>query len=288
MGRSGTSAITRVLSFCGGSLPKRLLGANEGNPTGHWEPLDALKLNETFLRRQGSNWYDPRLPGLTHGNVDSPDGQAFVSQIATFLQDYVNEPLLLIKEPRITALTEFWFSAARRVGFRIAAVIAVRHPAEVAASLATRDGVPIELSDTLWLKYNLLAEQCTRELPRIFVEYPNLLADWKREISRISRALAIDLTSTRDQEIAAFLSPDLRRQRASTSAEDLRAGTPIVRVYRALSMAARDATISRTEIHSLVSAHMRSIEAETAVEQFRKRFLPATFQAAAATADPGR
>ncbi len=32
MGRSGTSALTRVLSLCGGTLPAKLVGANAGNP----------------------------------------------------------------------------------------------------------------------------------------------------------------------------------------------------------------------------------------------------------------
>ena len=38
MARSGTSALARVLSFCGASLPGQLLGPNDRNQTGHWEP----------------------------------------------------------------------------------------------------------------------------------------------------------------------------------------------------------------------------------------------------------
>ena len=87
MGRSGTSAITRVLSLCGGSLPSRLLGANEGNPTGHWEPLDGLNLNEAFLRRFGSNWYDPRLDERSGFALDSSEGRVFVNRIAMFLEE---------------------------------------------------------------------------------------------------------------------------------------------------------------------------------------------------------
>ena len=49
MGRSGTSAIARVLALCGASLPQSLLGPNEGNPRGYWEPLEALHINEEFL-----------------------------------------------------------------------------------------------------------------------------------------------------------------------------------------------------------------------------------------------
>jgi hypothetical protein len=287
MGRSGTSAITRVLSFCGCALPKHLLGANEGNPTGHWEPLLALTLNETFLGRYGSNWYDPRWPMAWETVVDSAERQAFIDEIAIFLERYIDEPSLVIKEPRITALTEFWFAAARRVGFEIAAVVAVRHPAEVAASLAARDGVPTELSDTLWLKYNLLAEQRSREIPRVFVEYPNLLTDWKREVDRIGKILAFDLSSTQDVEIDAFLSPNLRRQRASLETEALSGPTRAQRVYAMLSAASRDEAFSGAEMKNLIAAHMASDEARTAVEQFARRFGPPATSLAEGTASDG-
>jgi len=87
----------------------------------------------------------------------------------------------VIKDPRITVLSGVWFEATRLAGFDIAAVIAVRHPQEVIASLAARSGASPELSSALWLKYNLLAERHTRALPRLFVEYPNLLDNWRRE-----------------------------------------------------------------------------------------------------------
>jgi len=274
MGRSGTSAITRVLSFCGGVLPKRLLSPNEGNPTGYWEPIDGLELNEAFLERHGSNWYDPRPALPEPATIDSPDGRAFVDEIAAFLERYANEPLFVIKEPRITALTDFWFTAARRSGFPITVVVAVRHPAEVAASLAARDGVPIELANTLWLKYNGLAEQRSRGVPRVFVEYSNLLSDWRKEVNRVGRALSIDLSPVRDREIEGFLSPDLRHQRAALNAQESEAATPIQRVYAMLSMASRDVKLSESAVENLVSVHMSSSEAQTAAEQFARGFSP--------------
>jgi hypothetical protein len=273
MGRSGTSAVTRVLSLCGAALPDRLLPPNYGNPTGYWEPQDGLNLNEAFLQRHGSNWYDPRLHGFDEV-VDSPDGQEFVDRIAATLGEQLGNPVSIIKEPRITALTPFWFAAAARLKFRIGVVIAVRHPAEVAGSLAARDGVPIELSNSLWLKYNLLAEQRSRELPRVFVEYPNLLSDWKREVNRVNSALAVDLSSKREEEVTAFLSPDLRRQRAPVDNGDSVSPPAVVRAYSLLSKAARDAAFSASELESLMAGHMRSSEARTAVEQFTQRFQP--------------
>jgi hypothetical protein len=273
MGRSGTSAITRVLSLCGAALPEPLLYPNEGNPAGYWEPADGLKLNDAFLERHGSNWYDPRLALPEPTAIDSPEGRAFVDSIAAFLDRYVTEPLLVVKEPRITALTDFWFSAARRQGFSIAVVVAVRHPAEVAASLAARDGVPIELANTLWLKYNGLAEMCTRDIPRVFVEYSNLLTDWTKEVDRIARALRIDLSPRKDREIDAFLSEDLRHTRAETDDRDPKR-TEVERVYAMLSVAARDASFSGIDVQNRVATHMSSGEALQAVQQFADRFSP--------------
>ena len=59
--RSGTSALTRVLSLCGGALPAKLLGAMPDNPLGHWEPRQVNVLNEGILRRLGSSAFDPSL-----------------------------------------------------------------------------------------------------------------------------------------------------------------------------------------------------------------------------------
>jgi hypothetical protein len=273
MGRSGTSALTRVLSLCGASLPERLVAPNHANPTGYWEPQDGLNLNEAFLQRHGSNWYDPRLHRFDEV-VDSPDGQEFVDRIAGTLAERLRDPVSIIKEPRITALTAFWFAAAALLEFRVGVVIAVRRPAEVAASLAARDGMPIELSNTLWLKYSLLAEQRSRELPRVVVEYPNLLSDWKREVDRVGRALAVDLSARRDEDVAAFLSPALWRQRAPVDNADSVSPPAIVRAYALLSQAGRDAAFSGSELESLVAGHMGSSEARAAVEQFTQRFEP--------------
>jgi hypothetical protein len=230
-------------------------------------------LNEAFLRRFGSNWYDPRLYERSELALGSSEGRTFVDQIAMFLEEQPSEPPLLIKEPRITALTAFWFPAARRVGLQIAAVVAVRHPAEVAGSLAARDGVPPELSNTLWAKYNWLAERRSREIPRVFVGYPNLLADWRREVERVARSLAMDLSATKDAEIEAFLCPDLRRQRADNALDD--PSTSIERVHTMLSRACRDEEFSKDEFEHLIAAHMRSDEAGRAIEQFAEQFSPA-------------
>ncbi len=171
MGRSGTSALARVLSLCGASLPGQLLGPNDGNPKGHWEPVEALKLNDEFLFVNGSTYHDPSLRLQETLVVDESHKAAFIERIAAFLNSCPQDRPVVLKKPRIVGLSDFWFEAARRCRFDIKVVIPVRHPGEVAGSLAKRDQASFELSNALWLKYNLLAERRSREWPRVFVEY---------------------------------------------------------------------------------------------------------------------
>lgn len=81
MGRSGSSALTRVLSLCGGGLPDELVGATEHNPLGHWEPQRALTINDVFLARHGSNWFDPTLRLQGELSVEEGLRHTFLEQI---------------------------------------------------------------------------------------------------------------------------------------------------------------------------------------------------------------
>nr|WP_231997858.1 sulfotransferase [Mycobacterium sp. 1165196.3] len=237
--RSGTSALTRVLNLCGGTLPAGMCGADAGNPRGYWEPREAIVLNETILRRHGSHWCDPTLRLQEEDAVNGKDKAAHIAKIVAYLTSLPAAPLVLIKEPRITLLSDLWFEAARLAAFDVAAVIAVRHPQEVISSMATWRVSPT-LGSALWLKNNLLAERHTRGMRRVFIDYANLVDDWQREMRRISAALAIELNTANDDEIEGFLSPNLRRQRYCGPVTDL-FGTDWVSVaYKALCAAASD------------------------------------------------
>jgi hypothetical protein len=74
--RPGTSALTRVLSLCGGTLPAGLVGANAGNPSGYWEPRASHWINYTILRRHGSEWFDPTLRLQEEGEFDAAENTA--------------------------------------------------------------------------------------------------------------------------------------------------------------------------------------------------------------------
>src|ERR1700736_2384202 len=137
-GRSGTSALTRVLSLCGAALPAGLLGATSENPRGCWEPRAAIHLNEAILRRHGSSGYDLTLRMQDEGAFDAKENTAYVAQAKAFLITLPDAPVVVIKEPKLTTVSDIWFEAARLAGFDVAAVVAVRHPLEVIASLERR------------------------------------------------------------------------------------------------------------------------------------------------------
>src|SRR5277367_5582324 len=99
LGRSGTSALTRVLSLCGAALPGGLLGATTENPRGCWEPRAAIHLNEAILRRHGSSGYDMTLRAQDEGAFAAKENPAYVAKVRRFLTTLPAEPLVVIKEP---------------------------------------------------------------------------------------------------------------------------------------------------------------------------------------------
>jgi len=192
-----------------------LKDANEANPRGFWEPIDALKLNDEFLFRHGATYFDPTLR-LQGELAFAPDEtERYLAQVGAFLRNCPQGAPLVVKDPRITALFDFWLEAARRAGFCVKVIIAIRNPSEVAASLGAFIEAPVELWHASWLKYNLLAELHSRNLPRVFVEYSSLLGDWRSQVARITRALALDeVIEDGAAAIDAFLTRDLYTKRS--------------------------------------------------------------------------
>jgi hypothetical protein len=275
MSRSGTSALARALSLCGGVLPARLLGADAANPKGYWEPENALHLNEDFLTRHGSTWFDPTLRLQNEALIGGTERDAYLRQIKAFLRGLPPAPVHIIKEPRITALSDFWFDAARQIGLRLAAAVPVRHPEEVSASLAARYGISPELASALWLKYNLLAERHSRDLPRVFIEYSTLLRDWRGQVPRIEAALSIDLSLRDEAAIDDFLSPDLRRQRHGGTIAEAFGERWTSRVYGALSAAARDEPLDRNGLDAIFDSYSACERAfRISFQEFQTRFAP--------------
>lgn len=216
MHRSGTSAVTGVLQRVGVELGSELFPPAPENPKGFFEHSKIVSLHEEVLALFDATWDAPSsLP-------EKWDRDPRVSPLRQRLKDILLQtfdtkiPLWGVKDPRLCRLLPLWMPVLRELDVSPKALLVVRNPLEVAASLRQRNGMMPEQALTLWLSHVLASELDTRELPRAVILYEDLLRDWASEVRRVSIILGIDLfafsQSIRD-DVAALLEPELRRHR---------------------------------------------------------------------------
>jgi len=232
MHRSGTSALTRCIALCGSALPLRLMEPAVCNETGFWEPREIVALHDEILAAAGSAWDD--LLEIDQSWFHSDLATSFRDRLVEAItEDYADATQFVVKDPRLCRLLPLWKSALAQLGIKLYAVILLRHPLEVAASLAKRDKFEINRSQMLWLRYLLDAERASRDLPRYFLTYDSLLADPVISLERLASALHFSWhrpPSAAAADLAAFLSPELRHHQVGTDGESTwNAGNPDVK-----------------------------------------------------------
>ena len=213
MHRSGTSALTRVLTLAGCGLPKTLVEAKPDNVAGFWESPRVVALNDDILASAGSCWDDWR-PFDRAWHESPAAGPLRERALEVLRAEYGESRLFVLKDPRICRLLPFWTDALSRFDARPCVVSPIRSPLDVAASLAARNGIDPFVAYLIWLRHVLDAEADSRGLPRAHVRYDDLLADAPAALGRIGRDLGLSLPG-RDgpaaaADIDAFLSADLR------------------------------------------------------------------------------
>lgn len=214
MHRSGTSATTGVLHYLGVDLGSDLMPPGPDNPKGFFEHNGITVLHDELLNALGSSWDDPRV---------LPDDWATDQRVAPFrqrltaiiLRDFIGKPLWALKDPRLCRLLPLWVPMLRNMGINIKALLVVRDPAEVAASLSVRNGMPPVQALDLWIGHMLLAERDTRNLPRTLLFYEDLLLNWKQEMERVMTELELPLiiNEATVRSVGAFLTDELRHHR---------------------------------------------------------------------------
>jgi hypothetical protein len=216
MHRSGTSALSGVLTKLGVAAPEDLLPADAHNERGYFEAKRIVGFHDRLLARLGSAWNDP-LP-LSYDWVRSPVGEAAAEELAAVLdEEFGDNPMCLFKDPRLCRLLPVWSAATARSGRAAAAILPYRDPLEVAGSLAAREKIGRAVSLFMWLQHVLLAERFSRKLPRSFAAYDDLMADWRAVSAKLQRELGVswprDLVRAAP-DVDAFLSSELRHQRS--------------------------------------------------------------------------
>lgn len=224
MHRSGTSAVTRLLSLAGAGLPDELIEAGEGNRSGHWESRPLVLHNDDLLKQMGAAWSDWHpLDWSALSDADIPDVEKDIAALVA--EQFGDVDLLVLKDPRICRLIPLYKSALSRAGYRAVAVLPYRNPAEVIDSLMARSNWPNHAGRVdaalLWLTYVLEAERASRDMPRIFINFGDLLSDWQPLIAELQVTGGLHFPVPTEQLAVAaseFLSQSERHQRRTTGA----------------------------------------------------------------------
>ncbi len=111
--------------------------------------------------------------------------------ISTLKKDFDGVPLWAVKDPRICRLLPLWLDVLQELKCQPAFIVITRDPSEVALSLGKRNAIHPWKSSLLWLRYVIDAEIYTRNIPRIFFTYEQLLTNWGNLLDNISHDLSI-------------------------------------------------------------------------------------------------
>lgn len=213
MHRSGTSVLARVLNLMGAYFAPEGMstGANRENPKGFWERRDVRELNDYVLHGAGCDWNR-----VAEFDVDAVPGEiaaGFHARASRLVLEMDAHRPWFIKEPRLCLLLPLWL----RLFELPVAVHIVRHPLEVAASLRTRNAIPLPAGLALWEKYVGSALSAAAGLPSVQVSHRRLMTEPMPEIARLHAALCDlgvpGLRMPTEREIAAFIRPELYRER---------------------------------------------------------------------------
>ncbi|PZO55611.1 MAG: hypothetical protein DCF16_02595 [Alphaproteobacteria bacterium] len=190
MHRSGTSALTRVLSIAGAKLPEHLMSDGVGNETGHWESERLVACHDRLLGALNSAW-DDWMP-LDLNAQPWAWRQSMKDEIASLIKsEYGGDALIVAKDPRICRFAELFIEATESAAYDSRCVLVVRSPLEVAQSLETRNGMSRGAAALLWLRHMLDAEAATRGRARSIVTYDDLLSDWSGALAKVTDDLAL-------------------------------------------------------------------------------------------------
>ncbi len=154
-----------------------------------------LDLHNKLFKSIGIDWFNLSSERIKDG--DEKALSEFKNAAVNILkEEFSRTRFLVLKGPRICLLAQYWIEFIQSVNATPVAVLPIRNPMEVAASLSTRDNIYINYGLFLWLRHFLDSERHTRNLARSFCSFNDLIADWKGTVKKISMDISIEWPST--------------------------------------------------------------------------------------------
>lgn len=270
MHRSGTSAVAGLLTEMGAHPGDTgdLLDPQPDNPRGFFEHRELMGINKRLLHMLGGYWSSP--PSLPRGwelreDLDEERVRAaeLIQRLGADAHDWV-----VLKDPRLSLVFPFWTT----VHPITAVVTCIRHPFDVAASLARRNGLPLTQGAYLWLRYTTAALEVEPQPHLVF--YERLVND----PAGIGRSIGELMDLSPDQAKIASdntIDPGLQHQRQSAQLSGP-IGEAAMTVYEALIDGAESISDMPPEARVLAHLHLgmpwielRSSDIESAKRESR-------------------
>jgi hypothetical protein len=216
MHRSGTSAVTRVVNLLGVPIGReqRLMPIQPDNPAGFWEHLALMQVNDAVLERLGGAWDAPAVPP---DGFATSDGFADLREWARREWDATYDgDRWVFKDPRASVMLPFWKAVLGPGGdVGHVAIVVLRDPLDVAASLRRRNELPSIYCFALWERYTRLVLRDVAGLPVLVLDYDALVDDPSRAhgLREFLAAHGQISGDVRFDEIKASLAVSLRHSR---------------------------------------------------------------------------
>jgi hypothetical protein len=205
-GRSGTSLFSGILQRLGYHVPQPEVPADTTNPRGFAESQWVVDFHTRLLTKAGVQVSDGR-PAAWSYTADVALEEGAHDELASWLgKQFGDSEHLLVKDPRLSWFLPLWRRCAEEAGVSPRFATLLRHPAAVIDSKQRSYGHwQSDVSRTAgWLNQTLFTERATRESPRVFVRYEDLLDDWTRILGHVGETL--DLSVVRDAPAASIVS----------------------------------------------------------------------------------
>lgn len=211
MHRSGTSALAGALEAMGFEVgpDDDLMPADIGNPEGYFELLSVVHANDELLAHFGGRWDSP--PEFPPNWTTDDAALEFVQKGRSDVRDLFESDRYLLKDPRISLLLPLWRQITNDVG---CAVVIVRDPLEVAASLHRRNGLPTLTGLALWSTYNRATFRDLQGARVHVCDYADLVESPRDVLGAIAASLREWGEVSEDLELSkafASIHPELRR-----------------------------------------------------------------------------
>ncbi len=219
-GRSGTSTAAGALSMLGAHVPGPYLNANETNPKGFYESRWSVEFHNRIRHRVPMALTDTRPAGWRMFNraAKAADRNALKTWLVEHTRD---QSLTVLKDPRTVWSIPLFESVTEELGLRLALIVMLRHPAEVTASRSShyaRNYPTLDADGRLvrdlagWINTVTVCEQQSRRLPRAFLDYHDLLDDWRGALGKALAEIDVSLTIPDDPHpVDEFIEPGLNR-----------------------------------------------------------------------------